>query len=433
MNIFDFWAKYEYSHQTPGLLRIKKFFKRLGRLPDIPVVHIAGTNGKGMTASILANFLWQEFPEETTGLYTSPHLEDIGERIVANGGAIPRPEFQEISLYYFPLARECQLSFFEFLTAVALIWFQDKNCSRIVLETGLGGLYDATNICRKKLLAIITSVGYDHQKYLGNTLTKIAREKAGIIHSTNLMTILGSDIPNHLLPIFRQKSRNVQRLGEDFFVSRVRENYGYQIFDYYGQKNIFEVIFRQPGEKSIASAALAIRAAEFLKVSAGTVRRVLRNFGLAGRREFIRRGKIKMILDGAHNPAAIAAFWQDYQRWQKTFLSSWPAPRIFFTLVKDKKISQIALVLSRELRKVRWQNLIIYRLQSLRAQKPAIIFSVFKKYLPEKKMEIFPNLVSALGYYRKNILAGCPAIFIGSFYAVGELKKELANGLLSGN
>src|SRR5688572_4146934 len=141
-------------------------------------VHIAGTNGKGSTSHMLAAIL--QTAGYKTGLYTSPHLLDFRERIRINGEMIPQSEVAGFVQSYLPLIEKVQPSFFEVTVAMAFDYFARQQVDIAVVETGLGGRLDSTNVITP-LLSLITNVGYDHMNMLGETLTEIAREKAGII------------------------------------------------------------------------------------------------------------------------------------------------------------------------------------------------------------------------------------------------------------
>ncbi|MEX0601779.1 MAG: Mur ligase family protein, partial [Bacteroidota bacterium] len=143
-----------------------------------PAVHIAGTNGKGSTASIIASIL--SAAGYRTGLYTSPHLVDFRERIRINGKPIPKRDVVRLAGMLRPAIRKHKSTFFESVTALAFRYFAEKNVDVAVVETGLGGRLDATNVVNP-VLTVITSISREHTEFLGNTLTSIAREKAGII------------------------------------------------------------------------------------------------------------------------------------------------------------------------------------------------------------------------------------------------------------
>ncbi len=178
----------EYIHSVsnffckPGLERIAQLCEKLGNPQDkLKFVHVAGTNGKGSFCSMLASVLNEAGYK--TGLYTSPYIIDFCERICVNGTMIPRDELAEITAYVKDFADEMQdkPTEFELITAVAFEYFSRVKCDIVVLECGLGGRYDATNIIKNSVLSVITGISIDHTSFLGSTITEIAGEKAGII------------------------------------------------------------------------------------------------------------------------------------------------------------------------------------------------------------------------------------------------------------
>jgi len=201
---FDYPAAIEYlygqinyertAESKPYAFRLRRMLDLLEMLAlrgvageDLPVVHIAGTKGKGSTATMVAAMLTASGIR--TGLYTSPHLVDLEERFVVDGQCAPKPEVASL-VAAVREAAQCLASsdagpptFFELTTAVALLHFKRRDCQAVVLEVGLGGRLDSTNVCVPAVTAI-TSIGLDHQHILGNTLGEIAFQKAGIIKPT---------------------------------------------------------------------------------------------------------------------------------------------------------------------------------------------------------------------------------------------------------
>lgn len=162
-----------------GLDRIKEALRSIGNPQDkLIVLHIAGTNGKGSTAAMLAKVL--ECEGYKAGLFTSPHIVDIRERFMINSSKIKEQKFAELYSNLKPLIKAHSLTYFEAITVMAIVYFCDHDVDYAVLEVGLGGRLDATNICRP-ILTIITNIGKDHTHILGHTYEQIAREKAGII------------------------------------------------------------------------------------------------------------------------------------------------------------------------------------------------------------------------------------------------------------
>ncbi len=183
MNFIDSSKKFG---SRPGLLRIKKLCELLGNPQDkIKFIHIAGTNGKGSTSLYIHNFLSDA--GHKTGLYTSPFIYEFNERIQINGESIPDDELVKIMSV---VAEKVDImthqgyehpTEFELITAAAFLYFEREKCDIVVLEVGLGGTFDATNIIKKPVLSVITSISLDHTDYLGNTLAEVSKNKCGII------------------------------------------------------------------------------------------------------------------------------------------------------------------------------------------------------------------------------------------------------------
>ena len=169
----------------PGLERITKMLAYVGNPQDkLRFVHVAGTNGKGSTSTMLASIL--TCAGYRTGLFTSPYVIDFRERFKVDGEMISEEEFAEIMTKVRTVndlleKSGCSLTQFELITAVAMLWFVEKACDVVVLECGLGGRLDSTNVIKEPLCSVITKISLDHTDILGNSIEKIAAEKAGII------------------------------------------------------------------------------------------------------------------------------------------------------------------------------------------------------------------------------------------------------------
>lgn len=180
----------------PGLERIQDFCRRLGNPQrNYFVVHVAGTNGKGSVSHMIASVLQQAGYQ--TGLFTSPHLKDFRERIRVNGEMIPKQKVVNFIDRNKQIIEDLQLSFFEMTTAMAFDYFAQSDCEVAVIETGLGGAQDATNIVIP-VVSVITNIGLEHTEILGDSLPKIAREKGGIIKKS-IPVIVGEKNPNYNL------------------------------------------------------------------------------------------------------------------------------------------------------------------------------------------------------------------------------------------
>ena len=271
-------------------------------------VLVAGTNGKGSTASMLASILRKSGYK--VGLYTSPHLFDLCERIAINGKKISSQRLYNIIDDLKNNLAE-SLSFFEFITAVALIYFSQEKVDIAVLEIGMGGRLDATNIVNP-LLSIITNIGLDHTEYLGKTIEEIATEKAGIIkHCGTLITAEESeDIQKLFKKICDEKKSKIFLLGKDFSFSSANTGLNETSFDFTSSLAEFKNI-KTPlcGKHQAKNASLAIFAALKLsalkyKVNDKNIREGLKNAIWRGRLEFIRSTRT-MLFDCAHNISGI--------------------------------------------------------------------------------------------------------------------------------
>lgn len=190
----------------PGLERMEAFDQVLGYPSrQFKSIHVAGTNGKGSVSNMLASAL--SACGLRAGLFTSPHLLDFRERMEAGGTLIPKEYVYGFLTRWLPWITENQLSFFEITTGMAFKWFADEGVDVAVIETGLGGRLDSTNILEKPLLTIVTSIGLDHMALLGNTLEQIAGEKAGIFKA-DVPALVGERIPE-TAPVFEKKARGL--------------------------------------------------------------------------------------------------------------------------------------------------------------------------------------------------------------------------------
>jgi len=297
-----------------GLGRIKALLKELGDPQDkLKYVHIAGTNGKGSTASMLSSVL--QSAGYTTGLYTSPALVDFNERIAVN-----RKNIEDDAIYR--LAEKVskagenivrlgyeQPSEFEFVTAIAFLYFLEKNCDIVVLEVGMGGRLDATNVIKSPEAVIITSIGLDHTAELGNTLSEIAGEKAGIIKPGS--TVITHGTPDDVIDKIRTKcdELNASLITDDAdSILSMSMNIDGQVFCY---KNYKDLSINLLGKHQLTNASLVIEAVEVLRskgycITEDALRIGLKNAKWHARLEPIKKDPL-FLLDGAHNPHGVRA------------------------------------------------------------------------------------------------------------------------------
>ncbi|MEK6699845.1 MAG: folylpolyglutamate synthase/dihydrofolate synthase family protein [Nitrospirota bacterium] len=281
--------------------------------------HIAGTNGKGSTAAFLAGML--RAAGRRVGLYTSPHLVSFTERIRINGAQISEGRVVELAER---IRKGCRLlgsgegpgpfspTFFEVTTALAFTYFAEEGVDLAVVETGMGGRLDSTNVVTP-LVSVITNIDLDHTEFLGNSLEEIAREKAGII-KRGIPVVTGASRPEAVGVIEGTAaglSAPLYCLGRDFRAEHIAPGQP-QSFDYQGIKQPYDALtVRMLGRHQIDNACLALAAAECMN-EAGLVlpeaamRRGLEQTAWEGRLERVSR-KPDIYLDGAHNPASARA------------------------------------------------------------------------------------------------------------------------------
>jgi len=321
-----------------GLATIETLLSRLGDPQErYPTFHIAGTNGKGSTAAMVASVLVAA--GYRTGLYTSPHLVNFRERIRVNGAMIQE---EQVSVLVGRLRQEAGASlsptFFEFNTAMAFQYFAQEQVEVAVVEVGMGGRFDATNVVRPMVTAI-TTVALDHQEYLGTTVAQIAFEKGGIIKPgiplvTGRLTGEGLQVIGELAVTRGAPHR---RLSEEF--QAVREE-GRE-FGYRGRRWAFDGLsIPLLGDHQIDNAACAVamveQAAERrIRVSESALRSGLRQVSWEGRLDVVERDPL-VVLDGAHNPGAaqVVADYLAAHRHRE------PTGRVIFVvgMMKDKDL-----------------------------------------------------------------------------------------------
>lgn len=327
----------------PGLERMK-FLMRLLDNPQnkLKFIHVAGTNGKGSTCAMLESIL--RTSGYTTGLYTSPHLSKYNERIKVNNIDISDEEFAQITSKVSNACSkmEAQPSIFEILTAIALCYFESQSLDFVILEVGLGGRFDSTNIIEAPVLSVITSIGIDHTEYLGNTVEQIAKEKGGIIkkNCTTVLCFNSSTVYNVIESICNQKNSKLYFNNNlDIYIKSIDLNK--IIFsvecDYYQYS---DVVLNMTGEYQIYNATTALTAIKALNdlgfnISKENILNGLKNTFWAGRMEVVSKNPT-IILDGAHNIDGINILVKYIQ----TYLHS-KKITLLMGVLKDKEYMQM--------------------------------------------------------------------------------------------
>ena len=273
-----------------------------------PALHVAGTNGKGTTAACLAALARHHGLR--AGLYTSPHLVDFRERIRIDGDPISKPGFVAMWDRVGPFAQERSMTFFEAGTLMAMEWFAEMGVDVAVLEVGLGGRLDATNVVLPAL-AIVTNIALDHERHLGSDLATIAREKAGIFKPGVPALVGEADAPavrESLAGVARERGAPIGWLREEAGWEIRSTEAGWTTFDYESDLGRLEgLALPLAGEHFAADAALALRAWERWRgaVDPAAAKAAVATAAPPGRMELRAAADVPFLFDVAHNPAAV--------------------------------------------------------------------------------------------------------------------------------
>lgn len=284
----------------PGLETMRRLLEMLGN-PHLALkyIHVAGTNGKGATCAIIDSIL--RAAGMSVARYTSPHLVSIAERFFLNGAPAPMPLLEDAAKKVFPAIErlenegDFQVTFFECLTAVAFVLFAQAKVDAVVLETGLGGRMDATNVIPPEtlLLSIVTRIGLDHCDYLGSTVAAVASEKAGIVKAGR--PVVAAAMPEEARETIRAAAKRLNApfidVPQDLPVPP-----GFALFGAFQRENA-------------RNAITAVKALD-MDIPENAIERGLATVVWPGRCQAIERGGAHFVVDGAHNPCAAEALVQ---------------------------------------------------------------------------------------------------------------------------
>jgi len=398
-----------------GLDTVRRILEGLGNPQDnYHCVHIAGTNGKGSVASMLASIL--QAGGYRTGLYTSPHLVRFNERIRVNGRPIAD---KDIVKSYRKIIKnhsgDREPTFFECTTAMALAEFGRRRVDWAVIETGMGGRLDATNVIRPSI-SIITNISIEHREYLGHTIGQIAMEKAGII-KPSAAVLTGVRQPGAMAVIQQAADRSnvpLYRLGRDFKTRKT----GQDTFTYYGLDHVWTGMSAGlPGEHQRENTALVLAACELLNQKFTNLNREqiavgIKNTHWPGRLEVVSTSPY-ILLDGAHNLVAA--------RKLARYLATNLARReiiLVIGILDDKPYRQMLKALVPVCRKV-----IVTRPAIGRALDPQTLLPVIKKWCDD--VTVIDTVADALKVATQNLGPGQAVCVAGSLYVVGEAKQAI--------
>jgi dihydrofolate synthase/folylpolyglutamate synthase len=401
----------EYRHAVEFLFSLQMFGSQLGlerprRLAELAghsekrlrFIHVAGTNGKGSTCamldSIYRNAGWR------VGLYTSPHLVSFRERIQVNRAMISEDDVARLvsdaQAWLKKFSRENHPTFFEIVTVMALRYFAEQKCEIVIWETGLGGRLDATNIVTP-LASVITNVQLDHEKWLGDTLEKIAAEKAGIIKPKIPVVTAATGTA---LEVIRATAEALHAP-----VHCVAE-----------QARSIEPNLRGPHQRM--NAALAVRTVEVLRgplpYNDSAIARGLSAVPWPGRFQVLARGAQTLVLDGAHNPAGAAAL-------AATLRAEFPGQpaTLILGVLEDKNWEPICRALAPICARI-----IAVPVDNSRTANPEKVVSVFRAAQPRAVLSVAPSVAEALALTRRDDVV----VIAGSLYLIGEVMELLGLG-----
>lgn len=402
-----------WDRRATGYEHAKELLRRMGN-PEkkLKYVHIGGTNGKGSTAAMIASVLQKAGYK--TGLYTSPYLFRFNERIQVNGEQIADEELAAVTEYVKTFVDDMEIcpSEFALVCCIAFEYFARQNCDIVVLEVGMGGANDSTNVIDCPEVAVLTNIGLDHTEYLGNTLEEIAFTKAGILKE-NGTAILYPNISS-VEDVFKKvcQERHVELVIADFegLVPNQHDLAG-QIFDYGNRKNIFLPLL---GNHQLNNAAVALSAIDMLikkgwKISEEAVFQGIKEVKWPGRFEVISNEPL-LIVDGGHNPQCIEALAQNI----KDYLS-------------DRKVIALTGVLADKDYEEMYQPIFPYISEfvcitppSPRRLEAAKLAAYIKK--AGKKATACVNIKEALELALQLAGEDGAVVCFGSLYSIGEIK-----------
>lgn len=301
----------------PGLERIGEFVERIGS-PDkkLKFIHVAGTNGKGSTCALMAASLAKSGYK--TGLFISPYVLEFRERFMINGEMIKPQTLADIVEELFPLVETMKnegkiITEFEFVFVVALTWYARENCDIVVLETGLGGRFDATNIISSPLVSVITSISLDHTKILGDTYDKIAFEKCGIIKPDSI-TVAYADQRPEAMQVIRdnaEKKNNRLLIADSDNAKILSSDITGTKFSFKLDEKTIQLTIRLTGLHQVKNAVTALYALGAVReqgynIPDSAIAEGFAQVSFPARMELLRTKPI-VLLDGAHNPGGAKA------------------------------------------------------------------------------------------------------------------------------
>lgn len=397
-----------------GLDNITRFLDLLGNpQKSIKTFHIAGSNGKGSTSSFISSIL-QEFGYKT-GLYTSPHFVKFNERIRINNEEIPDQYIADFINQYEKEIAEYNLTFFEVTTAMAFKYFRDNKVDYAVIETGLGGRLDATNVLNP-LACIITSISLEHTNILGTTLKAIAFEKGGIIK--NRVKVFTGKLPEEASKVIKEICDN--KSSELFSIEEYTSEKTSSLELYTEELELDDWTMPLKGYYQKYNAALAALAVskvldsdDFNTIQTG-IAKVIENTSLQGRYEFYNE-KPDVIFDSAHNPESIKNFLAEFGNQS----SHYKKKILIFSVLQDKAAKEML----KELHPY-FDEIFVTSISNERACSVESLLDICNEL--NIKADSLKNPVEFIKSFINGTINNC-LVVLGSMYLLGEVKSELLN------
>lgn len=406
----------------PGLERIQKLLDRIGN-PErkCRFIHVAGTNGKGSVCTMISEIMQKSGYK--TGLFTSPYIIEFCDRIQIDGAMIPKSAVAEIVEEIFPIIEEMMdngepITEFECVTVIAFEYFAREQCDIVVLETGLGGLYDSTNVILSSIASVITSISLDHTAVLGDTLEMISHEKAGIIKK-DCVTVFcpQEDIVNDVIRS-TAGSLNNKIIEVDIAECRIiSESIHGSRFEYKGTE--YEItlagIHQIKNACTVLETIPAIRNAGF-EIPESAVKYGIKKAFIPARLEVMQDNPL-VILDGGHNPSGLSALSKAI----KSYLSDRDVICIM-SMLKDKAVEDAMVYLKGMFKKV-----YIVEIDNPRRMPAEELKGIADRFFDDTEICLDKNEAVKKAYKTTQQNNGA-VLVCGSLYLASEIRKIILEG-----
>ena len=403
---------------STGVERGRRVLRNCGNPEkDLKIIHVAGTNGKGSTCAYIAQILQSNGYK--TGLFTSPHLVDIRERIKINGQMISKSDFEE-AYNAVENCRTQELAYFDYMLVIAMYYFKKQNVDYVVMETGLGGRLDATNAIENPVISVITTISLEHAAILGDTVEKIAAEKAGIIKLG--IPVVCSGVVKEAARVIKSRAEEMESdccvVDENTF-ELVQNTYGYidfLIHNEYYKNDCFRLSTNALYQMENASIALTVCAnlcdRGMIKLDNKAVSMAMYDTHWAGRMELLRDN---LYVDGAHNPQGIQSFVDSVNSLYEN--SRLDKATLLFSVVSDKNYDRMIKILCSC---KHFRQIYVTITGGVRKLPADIIKETFEAHIKDTPVYIFESVEEAMKKWDNRLMFAT-----GSLYLVGDVDRAL--------